>query len=258
MASDLHGLRVLLAEDNPINQMVASQMLEALGANVTVAGDGAEALEIVQQGDFDLMLIDIEMPRVSGIDVMRALRASNGKLAEMPLIALTAYVMREHRTAIDAAGADGLIAKPIVSIEQFGGDILACIKKRGALPRAGVLLTEEVTGEPEFNTQLYATLQSSLGPEDMQELLKKVQADVEASRETIIHGLRLMDFRVIRTATHVLISVAGAVGAVRLQTLARQINGAANTQDDAEIRATGPEMLAEIERVLRFVASELG
>ena len=102
----LSGLHILLAEDNPINQLVASQMLESLGASVVIAEDGAEALEIVGREAFDLMLVDIEMPRVSGIEVLRTVRGSSGPIAGMPMIALTAYVMREHRAAVDAAGAD--------------------------------------------------------------------------------------------------------------------------------------------------------
>ncbi len=126
----LSGLRVLLAEDNPTNQLVAAQMLESLGASVVLAADGAEALEIVAREPFDVMLVDIEMPRVSGIEVIRTVRELSGPIAEVPMIALTAYVMREHRAAIDAAGADGVIAKPILSIEQFGADIRRFMQRR--------------------------------------------------------------------------------------------------------------------------------
>jgi len=126
----LSGMQILLAEDNPTNQMVAMQMLESLGADVALAVDGAEALEMLQQQHYDVALIDIEMPRISGIDLIRRLRSLDGDLAEMPLIALTAYVMREHRAAIDEAGADGIIAKPILSIEQFGDDIIGYVRLR--------------------------------------------------------------------------------------------------------------------------------
>jgi CheY-like chemotaxis protein len=95
----LSGLRVLLAEDNPTNQLVATQMLESLGASVVLAEDGAEALEILGLGTFDVLLIDIEMPRVNGIEMIRTVRGYSGPAAEVPMIALTAYVMREHRAA---------------------------------------------------------------------------------------------------------------------------------------------------------------
>ncbi len=126
----LAGMNVLLAEDNPTNQMVAMQMLESLGAEVTLAVDGAEALGILGEKSFDVALIDIEMPRISGIDLIRRVRAEAGPVANMPMIALTAYVMREQRTAIEHAGADGIIAKPILSIEKFGDDIVGFMRQR--------------------------------------------------------------------------------------------------------------------------------
>ena len=77
----LAGMNILLAEDNPTNQMVAVQMLESLGAEVTLASDGAEALGILGQREFDVALIDIEMPRISGIDLIRRVRAEPGPAA---------------------------------------------------------------------------------------------------------------------------------------------------------------------------------
>lgn len=122
--SRLQGMSVLLAEDNVTNQLVATQMLGNLGATVDVASDGAIALERLAQNSYDILLVDIEMPRVSGLDVIRSVRSSAGELANAPVIALTAYAMQEHREKIRKAGADGLIPKPIISIEQFGADIL--------------------------------------------------------------------------------------------------------------------------------------
>ena len=255
----LSGVRILLAEDNPTNQMVATQMLESLGATVSLAVDGAEALEMVQQEDFDVMLVDIEMPRVSGIEVIRALRATSGRLAEMPLIALTAYVMREHRLAIDEAGADGVIAKPILSIEQFGDDILKFMQKRGAVPKAPVMADVEVdlSGEAEIDLGIYDGLQDAIGAEAMQDLLGKVHTDIETSQTTIEQALRSSNFKALRAATHVLVSVGGAIGAVKLQALSQSLNAAGNELDDKRIRTEGPETLSEINRVLKFVNAKM-
>ncbi|MEM8842562.1 MAG: response regulator [Pseudomonadota bacterium] len=251
----LSGVKVLLAEDNPTNQMVAIQMLECLGAVVTLAVDGAEALGIVQREEFDVMLVDIEMPRVSGLEVIRALRASNGKLAEMPLIALTAYVMREHKMAIDEAGADGVIAKPILSIEQFGDDIIHHMNKRGATPRREAITstTQATEGKAQIEQDIYNALENAIGKGQMLELLEKVKFDIEDSQKTLERSLNSMTFKGIRSSTHVLISVAGAIGATGLQRQAQEMNTAANNHDEAMIREGGPEILAEISRVLTFV-----
>ena len=116
----LSGLLVLLAEDNPTNQLVAAQMLESLGASVILAEDGAEALEIVAREPFDVMLVDIEMPRVSGIEVIRTVRGSSCPISEVPMIALTAYVMPQPRAAIDAAAAARGTAQRTLSVESRG------------------------------------------------------------------------------------------------------------------------------------------
>ena len=115
---DLSGLTILVAEDNETNQILVRQMLEGMGARMVLARDGQEALDLLAQTPVDIALIDIEMPRLSGIEVMQRLRARAG--FDTPLIALTAYVMRENREAIYAAGADGVIAKPIGSVASFG------------------------------------------------------------------------------------------------------------------------------------------
>ena len=109
----LDSVRVLLAEDNPTNQLVAAQMLESLGATVTLARDGAEALELAERQSFDAMLIDIEMPRVSGIDVIRRVRQSSAPLAETPIIALTAYALSGDAERSLQVGCDAHLTKPI-------------------------------------------------------------------------------------------------------------------------------------------------
>lgn len=251
----LKGVHVLLAEDNPTNQLVAMQMLECLGATVTLAADGAEALGIVQREDFDVLLIDIEMPRVSGLEVIRAVRASDGHLAQLPLIALTAYVMHEHRAAIDEAGADGVISKPILSIEQFGAEIREYMGRRG--PRPGMAVQpatpDETAGEAEIDETVYDALETAIGSHQMRELLEKVRADISESQATLEKSLPDLSHGGIRSATHILISVAGAIGAKGLQHQAQRMNLAANSMDDASVNAKGSAILAEIQRVLMFV-----
>lgn len=254
----LSGVRVLLAEDNPTNQLVATQMLETLGATVTLARDGAEALEILENQDFDAMLVDIEMPRVNGIDVMRRVRASSGERAEMPMIALTAYVMREHRAAIDAAGADGVIAKPILSIEQLGDDIRRFMRKRA--PKAGAGGSTSAGGPAGttsvpavIDESVYESLAQAIGSAAMAELLGKVDADIRSARDRLAGALEAGDVAEIRSASHILISVAGAIGAVSVQEGAKRVNAAAHDADLAGMRGMAPVLLEEIECALEAV-----
>lgn len=253
----LSGIRLLLAEDNPTNQLVATQMLECLGATVTLARDGAEALEILEDHAFDAMLVDIEMPRVSGIEVMRKVRASSGALAEMPMIALTAYVMREHKAAIDAAGADGVIAKPILSIEQLGDDICRYMRQRDGGKRAFAGTDtgpEAEAGKPPvIDESIYEGLVQAIGREAISELLGKVDADVRSAQARLSRGLETGDIAEVRSASHILISVAGAIGAIQVQKGAKQLNATAHEGDLASLRELASRLRGEIEQLLDLV-----
>lgn len=111
------GLRILLAEDNPINALLATRALERLGAAVIHAEDGVRALECVQaEGPFDLALIDVRMPRLDGLETarrIRAVEAGSANLGRLYLVALTANAGREDEIAARAAGFDGFLAKPL-------------------------------------------------------------------------------------------------------------------------------------------------
>ncbi|WP_232630380.1 ATP-binding protein [Methylobacterium sp. Leaf118] len=110
------GRHVLLAEDNPINALLATRALERLGACVTLARDGLEALAIAEtQGPFDLALIDIRMPGLDGLETARRIRAREAESgsARLHLVALTANTGREDARAAHEAGFDGFLAKPL-------------------------------------------------------------------------------------------------------------------------------------------------
>ncbi|MGE8466880.1 response regulator [Pseudomonas putida] len=103
--------RILLVEDNPVNQLVAKGMLAKLGCQVQVASQGAEALECLEQEDFDLVLMDCNMPVMDGYEASRRIRQS-GRWPELPIVALTANAMPEERERCRAAGMNDYLAKP--------------------------------------------------------------------------------------------------------------------------------------------------
>ncbi|USQ95927.1 PAS domain-containing sensor histidine kinase [Caulobacter sp. RL271] len=109
----LDGLKVLVVEDNPTNQLVARRILEQLGAAVSVADDGASGVDAARDGAFDLILMDVQMPGMDGLEAARRIRALPGPAARAPIIALTANVMAHQRASYRAAGMDGVAAKPI-------------------------------------------------------------------------------------------------------------------------------------------------
>ena len=109
----LDGLRALLVEDNPTNRLVASKMLEALGVSVAMAEHGGLGVEAARTVEFDLILMDVQMPVMDGLEATRRIRALGTGAAATPIIGLTANAMSHQRDAYMAAGMDGLVAKPI-------------------------------------------------------------------------------------------------------------------------------------------------
>ncbi|HEY2156680.1 MAG TPA: response regulator [Isosphaeraceae bacterium] len=108
------GLRVLLAEDHPVNRRVAVGVLEGLGHSVAVAADGSEALAALDAGDFDAVLMDVQMPVMDGFEATAALRAREaGTGRHTPVIALTAHAMKGDRERCLAAGFDAYLPKPV-------------------------------------------------------------------------------------------------------------------------------------------------
>ena len=107
------GLRILLAEDNPVNQKVARRMLEKQDHSVTVAANGHEALLAFERQTFDLILMDIQMPEMDGFAATAAIRQKERHGAHIPIIALTAHAMTGDRERCLAAGMDGYVSKPI-------------------------------------------------------------------------------------------------------------------------------------------------
>jgi len=105
-----HAGRLLLAEDHPINQLVAVNMLEQLGYTVSVVSDGTAAVAAVLESPPDVVLMDYHMPKMDGITATRELRAAG---VEVPIIALTASTLPEDRAACEAAGMDGFLSKPV-------------------------------------------------------------------------------------------------------------------------------------------------
>jgi len=104
--------QVLVAEDNAVNRELLRELLEAEGYDVTEAGDGVEALRMVEQSRPDILLLDIGMPELDGFGVIRQLRA-NPRSASLRVLAVTAYAMQGDREKILAAGFDGYLSKPI-------------------------------------------------------------------------------------------------------------------------------------------------
>jgi CheY-like chemotaxis protein len=130
---ELKSLRVLLAEDNPINQKVAVRHIEKLGWSVVTAVNGKEALEILEKEIFDVVLMDVNMPVLDGHEALRAIRNPDivpDMTAGIPVIAMTAMTGKDEIRGLREEGFDGYIPKPFKS-EVLKSVILSTIRKIG-------------------------------------------------------------------------------------------------------------------------------
>lgn len=114
--------RVLMAEDNPVNQKLGMMLLDRMGCHVTLADNGRQAVERARAEHFDLILMDVQMPEMDGLEATRALRTDGGASAGVPIIAVTANAMASDRVVCIAAGMSDFVAKPYRS-----ADLKACM-----------------------------------------------------------------------------------------------------------------------------------
>ena len=130
------ALRVLVAEDNPVNQQVASGMLEHAGHEPIVAANGREALALLDKEPFDLVLMDVQMPEMDGLEATTAIRErERGTQRHVPIVALTAHAMKGDAEKCLAAGMDGYLAKPLQLRELT--DAIARVVPGAGRPAAG-------------------------------------------------------------------------------------------------------------------------
>ena len=133
-------VRILLAEDNRVNQAVASRLLTKLGYTLIIANNGQEAIDLLKQQTFDLVLMDVQMPEMDGISATKRIREyEKSTHGHVPIIAMTAHVMKEDRARCLAAGMDGYVTKPISS-EEVEAAILTALDETPETDKATSLV----------------------------------------------------------------------------------------------------------------------
>jgi CheY-like chemotaxis protein len=129
LMQDYPGLRVLLAEDDPVNQEVAREILEEINWQTDLAGNGQEAVELATRTRYDLILMDMQMPVMGGLEATRQIRAMPA-CKTVPIVAMTANAFIEDREACLVAGMNDFLTKPVIP-EKFFECILNWVSKPG-------------------------------------------------------------------------------------------------------------------------------
>ncbi|MDB6085411.1 MAG: domain S-box [Gammaproteobacteria bacterium] len=216
------GRRILLVEDNPVNQHVALRILQKLGTGVTLANNGAEALERFAEGSFDAVLMDCQMPVMDGFTATQRIREeerTKRRGARVPIIALTANVMSEDRENCIAAGMDAHLGKPLEA-SQLADCLGRYLKRDTAVAAVDLRALRELTGgDLEFQRELVETFVSS-GDKCLAE---------------IVAALRISDLDTIGKRAHALKGASANIHAHPLSAAASNLETAARTKSVEEI-----------------------
>ncbi len=243
-------LRVLLAEDNPVNQRLAVALLEDRGHTVVVANDGREAVEILDRESLDLILMDVQMPRMDGFQATSAIRAKEaGAGRRIPILAMTAHAMKGDRERCLAAGMDGYISKPIRA-EQF----LAVVE--GLDPTAAGPHPEpkgkRETG-PGAAEAVFDREEALARARGKRALLKKMAdlflADCPGLLVQIRTGLAAEDRQMLERAAHRIKGSAANLSAHRVVAVAARLEEIARDDRLAEADAACAELEVEVGRL---------
>lgn len=198
-AANMEGARVLLAEDNEVNQMVAIQFLKKKGIEVDVALNGAEALDKIRSKEYDLVLMDLQMPEMDGYEAAKRIRAmSDPYFVEVPIVALTASTMSEVRKKVASSGMSDYISKPFspeVLYQTLGKYLGASVVKKestnGVEHEAGEKIAFEKVMEFAFGEKSFYL-----------ELLEKIQAELQNFNVEFLESIDKRDIEHIGFLSH--------------------------------------------------------
>ena len=226
-------LRILVAEDNRVNQQVARGLLRKLGHAVDVVADGVEAVQAVRALPYDLVLMDVQMPEMDGLEATAAIRRLPGPVARVPIVAMTANAMRgDDRTCL-AAGLDGYVSKPIDrhKLMEVVGRVAA------GPPSAAVAAVAAAEAAGFVDPTTLDNLRQELGDVGVAALLANFQADAATRLRAIRAALACGDEQTVRRQGHAIKGAAANLGLLAVREAAQAME-----QGDA----SAPERLAEM------------
>jgi PAS domain S-box-containing protein len=209
-------LRILLAEDNAMNQMVALRLLERLGYGADVAWNGLEALEALDRKPYDVVLMDVQMPELDGLDASRRICERWPADTRPRIIAMTANAMPEDREACLAAGMDDYVAKPVRADE-----LAKALKRAKPVRREVDVSSQEV--RISFDSAAHESLRELGGDDFLAEVVDAFLADAPGLVATLRRALRENDTDELRRAAHTLKSNGSTLGAERFSELCREL-----------------------------------
>lgn len=233
------GRRLLVVEDNPVNQQVARAMLERLGFHVTIAGSGARALQAAARESFDLIFMDVQMPDMDGLETTRRLRERGDRASRVPILAMTAGGPGGEPARCLAAGMNGYLTKPL-SLEALAG----CLQRM--LPRSpqGPAEVEVEDRAALLDEAMLVELEQSIGQQGLGALVMLYRHQLAERLDALAREAERQAPQALRRLAHQLKGESASLGAVRMAELAARLEVAASGQGDDRIE----ELLERLRR----------
>jgi CheY-like chemotaxis protein/HPt (histidine-containing phosphotransfer) domain-containing protein len=237
-SQNVSGIRILLVEDNEMNQQVATELLESAGASVKVANHGGEAVRILKEASqpppFDVVLMDLQMPEMDGFTTTKVLR-DDPRFQSLPIIAMTAHALVEERQLCLEAGMNDHLTKPI------DPDALFATLARWATPRPAQA-TEPAAGIPAI--AIHDLIPREIEGVDVKNGLKRVAGNKKLYRDLLMqfaakHGdagqkisaaLESGDLKLAERMAHTVKGIAGNIGAMQVFSAAGRLEKALREQ----------------------------
>ncbi|MFS3135922.1 response regulator [Gluconacetobacter sacchari] len=249
----LWSLRILVADDNRANQLVLSRILERAGHSVRVVSDGEEALDLLAEADFDLAIMDVNMPVMGGIEAVKLYRFGAIGDPHLPILALTADATPETRQRCLDAGMDACVTKPVEPDTLLAAiDGLMAPGRPEAAPKSGIVARIDThpkfreAGAPAVNAQVIARLLDLAGPAFLQEVTDEYLTDAKAILARLQDATARSDVATFRAQAHAMCSGAANLGATMLYELCTEWQ-----------TISAEEMAAKGESHVRRLAAEL-
>jgi two-component system sensor histidine kinase RpfC len=264
-AKPTRRLTILVADDNRTNQRVVAKILERAGHRTQVVGNGEEALDALDQGKFDLVLMDVNMPVMNGLEATKLYRFSALGLPHVPIVALTADITPEVAQRCAEAGMDACVTKPIEPVrlleiienmvpDKAANDAAA----RAAAVDGGAQLVTDITSHPRFrpattlpaiDLRVLGELESLGGKAFLADLIKEFIHDAGVLVQRVAESAEAVDVKMFRDQAHALRSGAANIGAKGLYDLCLQWRQISEDELQRDGRRHAERLAAELDRV---------
>ncbi|MDZ7261464.1 MAG: response regulator [candidate division KSB1 bacterium] len=248
VAESQRRLHILLAEDNPVNQKVARRILEKAGHTVEVVDNGQLAVAALEQKDYDLVLMDVQMPEMDGFEATRLIRQKEGTQRHTPIIAMTAHALKGDRERCLKAGMDAYISKPIKPQELFQAlNKWAKSQTQDKVPVKPQPLDKDSALPSVIPIDLETALSRFDGDREfLMEMVEEFLHYAPEQLQTVAAALEKGDIKVVEREAHSLKGAAGNLSAQKLASLALQLEKSAH---DGNLKET-PSLIQKIQTEL--------